>query len=181
MIFCPGYIEANIFHWQPLTCLTCLPFWQSNDFNIYVETWICIRTPLRISKNCLVARKQTNIRGLYFSCIFSIFSFANLFVNFAIIRNSQMNWKICLFGIFHTNPYYKFLKWYTYSELYHFIAHIFPYNFLIFFGNSENLMVLRVDTSSRWELETLCHTLPLYWQGSRNSISFGIYSMSLKL
>ena len=40
-----------------------------------------------------------------------------------------MNWKICLWWIFHTSPYYNFFKWYTYLKL----AHIFPYHFLTFF------------------------------------------------
>ena len=51
---------------------------------------------------------------------------------FGIIRNSKMNWKICLWWIFHINPYYKFLKWYTYLKFDHFIAHIFLYHFLTF-------------------------------------------------
>ena len=41
----------------------------------------------------------------------------------------------------------------------HFIAHISAYHPLTFFRNLKNLMVLTVDISSRWELETLCHTL----------------------
>ena len=147
---------------MPSACLTCLPSWQSNDFNIYVEAWICIRTPLSILQNCWVSRKHRQILD---DCIFhvylSIFSFANLFVNFAIMRNSKMNWKICPMVIFHISPYYKFLKRYTYLKLDHFITHIFPYHFLTFFGNLENLMVLTVDTL-RWELETLCHALSLY-------------------
>ena len=113
--------------------------------------------------NCWVARKH---RQILEDCIFhvylSIFSFANLFVNFSILRNSKINWEICLWGIFHISPYYKFLKWDTYLKLDHFIAYIFAYHFLTFFGNLENLMVLTVDTSSRWELGTLCHTLSLY-------------------
>ena len=40
-----------------------------------------------------------------------------------------MNWKICLWGIFHITPYYEFLKLYTYLKLDHFVAHIFPYHF----------------------------------------------------
>ena len=43
-----------------------------------------------------------------------------------------MNWKICLWWIFHISPYYKFLKWYN-LKLDHFIDHIFPYHFLTFF------------------------------------------------
>ena len=99
--------------------------------------------------NCWVARKH---RQILEDCIFhvylSIFSFANLFVSFAIIKNSKMNLKICLWWIFHIRPYYKFLKWYTYLKIDHFIAHIFPYHFLTFFRNLENSMVLTIDTSS---------------------------------
>ena len=62
----------------------------------------------------------------------SIFSLANLFVNFAILRNSKINWKICLRGIFYISPCYKFLKRYTYLKLDHFIAHILAYHFLTF-------------------------------------------------
>ena len=113
--------------------------------------------------DCWIVRKHRQILD---DCIFhvylSIFSFENLFVNFAILRNSKINWKIWLSPIFNISPYYKFLKWDTYLKLDHFIAHIFAHQFLTFFGNLENLMVLTVDTSSRWELGTLCHTLSLY-------------------
>ena len=54
----------------------------------------------------------------------SIVSFANLFVNFAILRNSKINWKICLWESF---------KWYTYLKLDNFLAHFFAYHFLTFF------------------------------------------------
>ena len=87
--------------------------------------------------NCWVARKR---RKILEDCIFhvylSIFFFENLFFNFSILRNSKINWKNCLWGIFHISPYYKFLKW--------------------------DIMVLTVGTSTRWLLETLCHTLYLY-------------------
>ena len=113
--------------------------------------------------NCWVARKHRQIlEDCIFHAYLSIFYFTNLFVNFAVLRNSKINWKICLWRIFHITPYYKFLKWYTYLKLDHSIGHIFSYHFLTFLGNLENLMVLTVDTSSRWKLDTLCHTWSLY-------------------
>ena len=110
----------------------------------------------------LGSQKTQILEDCIFLVYLSIFSFANLFVNFAILRNSKINWKICLWGIFHISPYYKFLKWYNYLKLDHFIAHISAYHLLTFFGNLEKLMVLTVDTSLRWELEMLCHSLYLY-------------------
>ena len=102
-----------------------------------------------------------NIRGLYFSCIFEYIFFCKFICQFYYLKKVKSIGKICLWGIFHISPYYKFLKWCTYLKLDHFIAHISAYH-LTFFGNLETLMVLTVDTSSRWELETLCHTLSLY-------------------
>ena len=112
--------------------------------------------------NCWVAWKHRHILGNFIFLVYlSIFTFANLSVNFAIITNSKMIRKTCLWGIFHISPYYKYLKWYSYLKSDHFIAHIFPYHLLTFSGNLENLMVLSVDTSPCLELETLCHTLSL--------------------
>ena len=78
--------------------------------------------------NCWVARKHRQILGLYFSCIFEYIFFSKFICQFC-----SLNWKICLSGIFHFSPYYKFLKWCTYLKLDHFITHIFAYHFLTFF------------------------------------------------
>ena len=139
---------------------TCLHVWLAYPPGRSMN--LCKNT-LAYLINCWVARKHREIlEDCTFHVYLSIFPFAKLFVNFSILRNSKIYWKICLWGIFHFSPYYKFLKWGNYLKLDHFIDHIFAYHFLTFFWNLENLMVLTVDTSSRWELETLCHTLSLY-------------------
>ena len=72
MILSSGEIVAYIFHWKPLACLT---YWQSHDFNI---------------------RKHRHILEVCILHVYSIFFVANLVVNFSIIRNIKMDWKLPL-------------------------------------------------------------------------------------